>query len=117
MTKKLQNPDEHATQFSEWLRRQPEIDSAKGFVATNIDFMWRNYKSKKWMLIEEKRYGKHVKFPQSRLFKIINKSIKDPNYQGFHEIVFENTSPEDGLIYLDGKLVTKEQLLAFLRFE
>lgn len=117
MTKKLQNPNEHATEFSQWLREQSEIDSSNGYVATNIDFMWRSYKSKKWMLIEEKRFGKHVKYPQSRMFKIIDNSIDDPNYKGFHEVVFENTSPEDGKIYLDGKLVTKQQLLDFLRFK
>ena len=48
--------DGNSTEFGLWLREQPEIDSKYGYVTTNIDFFWCNYKSNEWMLIEEKRF-------------------------------------------------------------
>jgi hypothetical protein len=116
MTK--QRVDTHSTEFGIWLRQQEPIDSKKGYVATNIDYLWRNYKTGKWMLIEEKRYGTQVKFPQSELLKILDKvSQNDSMYKGLFVIVFENTSPDDGKIWIDGKEVTKEDLLKFLQFD
>lgn len=112
-----QRRDNHSTEFGLWLREQSQIDSKLGFTATNIDYMWQNYKTGEWMLIEEKRYMAQVKFPQSKMFDILNKSIKDVKYKGLHFIVFEKTSPYDGRVYLDGKEVSVEQLVKFLRFE
>jgi hypothetical protein len=110
--------DSHSTEFGLWLREQKEIDSSLGFVASNIDYLWRNYKNGEWMLIEEKRYGGLVKPYQLELFRILDAACKhDINYKGFHVIKFTNTSPEDGKIILDGTEITKQQLLAFLRFE
>ena len=115
MTKK--RIDSHSTEFGLWLREQPEIDSALGYIATNIDFMWRNYKSKLWMLIEEKRYMSQVKKWQMQMFKLIDMFCSaDKNYRGFHVLTFENSSPDDGKIYLDGAGITKRELLDFLRF-
>lgn len=110
--------DAHSTEFGLWLREQNEIDSNLGFTATNIDYMWHNYKTGAWMLVEEKRHGAQVKFPQSSMFKILDFACKShKNYRGLHVIVFENTSPDDGRVYLDGKEVSKAQLIKFLRFE
>jgi hypothetical protein len=137
-----QRRDNHSTEFGLWLRNQrqesaicpqcsqeirenvgerwrnpDQIDSKYGYTTSNIDFLWRNYKNGLWMLIEEKRKGKKPERWQREMFEILDKSIKDSNYKGFHTIVFENTSPEDGKIYLDDELVTKEQLVKFLSFE
>lgn len=110
--------DEHSTEFGLWLREQSEIDSALGFVATNIDYLWRNYRTGCWMLIEEKRHGVMPKRWQSESFDLVNKVSKgDPKYKGFHYLIFENTSPEDGTIMLDGKEISKDDLIKFLRFE
>ena len=110
--------DEHSTEFGLWLRAQPEIDSKLGFVATNIDFLWRNYKTGDWMLIEEKRYMSKPKFPQTELFTLIDWCAKlHPKYRGFHIVQFEKTSPDDGAIYLDDKEITREQLISFLMFK
>lgn len=120
MTK--QRKDSHSTEFGLWLRNQPELDSKKeGFIATNIDYMWRNYKTNEWMLIEEKRYkdsGSDVSQWQRQMFVIIDKACKnDPDYKGIHLVHFEKTSPDDGKVYLDRSPVNKEQLIKFLRFE
>jgi len=113
----VQRRDSHSTEFGLWIREQSEIDSAKGFVATNIDYVWRNYKTGEWMMIEEKRYNNQPKFPQTELFSLVDKCAKiDPKYSGFHFLVFENTSPDDGKTFLDGKEISNEELIKFLQF-
>jgi hypothetical protein len=110
--------DSHSTEFGLWLRDQKEIDSALGYVATNIDYVWQNYKTGQWMFIEEKRYGRQPKFYQQKIFDILSWCGKHhPRYCGFHVLVFENTSPEDGKIFLNGKEIGREELLQFLQFK
>lgn len=111
--------DNKSTEFGLWLREQDQLDSRLGFVATNIDFMWANYKTGEWMLIEEKRHMASVKFPQSDLFHLLHATCKAGNskYRGFHLVQFENTSPDDGRIWLDHNEITRPQLISFLRFE
>lgn len=108
--------DNHSTEFGLWLREQNEIDSKYGYLATNIDYMWKNYKTLQWMLIEEKRYYAKVRPWQQNMFYTISKSIVDSNYYGFHILQFEKTSPEDGRIYLNYQEITKIQLVEFLKF-
>ena len=115
MTKK--RFDSHGTEFSLWLREQKEIDSSIGFVTTNLDYIWCNFKTGKWMLIEEKRHGSSIKLYQKQIFDKINKLCQpDILYCGFHILVFQNTSPDDGKIWLDEQPITKDQLLDFLQF-
>lgn len=110
--------DAHSTEFGLWLRDQKQIDSGLGFVATNIDYLWSNYKTGEWMLIEEKRYGSRPSFCQRNLFETLHKACRGAaGYRGMHLLVFERTSPEDGMMWLDNKEITAEELLAFLRFE
>ena len=110
--------DLHSTEFGLWLRVQKEIDSSLGFVTTNLDYIWHNYKTGEWMILEEKRHGGTIRLYQQEIFNMIDKLCQsDSSYRGFHRVVFENTNPEDGLIWLDDKLITKEQLLHFLQFK
>jgi len=108
--------DSHSTKFGLWLREQPEIDSSLGYVATNIDCVWQNYKTGEWMLIEEKRYMAEPSYAQRQVFRVVNKAIRDSKYKGFHLIQFENTTPDDGRTSLDRKEISKEQLISFLQF-
>jgi hypothetical protein len=138
MTRQCNDP-EKSTQFSLWLRGQlPDqktnvfcIDSKKSkdeaYSNTNIDYMWTDYKSKKWMLIEEKRgFGNglpEISYSQKQSYSVLNRAfLTDENYKGFYVIKFENTNPEDGRIFkqeLCGKLeeISIEQLLDFLQFK
>lgn len=115
--------DSHSTEFGLWLRDQETIDSKLGYVTTNIDYMWENYKTGEWVLIEEKRYNAELSYSQKKQFKKLASSIKKLKYKGFYLITFEKTSPEDGKIYIENILkggrsqITKEQLLKFLRFD
>lgn len=113
-----QRRDNNSTEYGIWLRQQTEIDSSLGFVATNIDYIWYNYKTKQYLFKEEKRYGKFPKKYQVDLFRILDRlADNDDYYCGFHCLIFENTSPEDGRIYLDGKFISRTDLIKFLKFE
>jgi hypothetical protein len=109
--------DNHSTEFGLWLRSRPEIDSSKGFVATNLDYVWQNYKTGDWMFIEEKRHGASPSHWQHQIFQMLHRLCRnDPAFHGFHLIQFENTSPDDGSMWLDHKLITIDELLLFLTF-
>ena len=113
-----QRRDDNSTEFGLWTRQQDELDSDHGFVATNIDYVWRNYKTGEWMYLEEKRHGWMPKFYQVQTFMAVDKfAVFDPDYRGFHILVFTNTSPDDGSIWLDGDFVNRSDLVDFLRFE
>lgn len=112
--------DSHSTEFGLWLREQKDISSSKGFIATNIDYLWENYKTGQWMIIEEKRYMSDLTFPQREQFKKLHNKIEkigDNSYKGIHLLQFENTTPEDGKIYFDRKEITKDQLIDILMFK
>ena len=101
-----------------WLRKQPAIDSSRGFLATNLDFVWQNYKTCDWMLIEEKRYGAKPQFWQAAIFRLLDWCARHHrHYHGFHLVQFENTNPDDGKTWLDGRQVTPAELIAFLQFD
>ncbi len=134
--------DGHSTEFGLWVRGQlPDqkisvacIDSRKStveaYTASNIDFMWMDYKSGKWMIIEEKRYKQSLTTSQQLMYPVIHAAcLHDKNYQGFFVIKFEKTNPEDGdcFVYrmdvvngkskLEGGKVSINELLDFLQFK
>lgn len=112
--------DSHSTEFGLWLRDQDALDSKRSkFVATNLDYIWENYGSGLWMLIEEKRYGAPLTWSQSRQFERLDDlcSMIDRKYKGFHVVRFACTSPEDGAIWIDHEQVERDYLVSFLRFE
>lgn len=123
-----QRKDNHSTEFGLWLRnRAPDnktvlrdddpLDSSYGFLATNLDYIWCNYKTGELMLIEEKRFGTKVKRWQKDIFRRLHFALKGmKGYRGFHLLVFEKTNPEDGKIWLDRKEISKDELLKFLEF-
>ncbi len=109
-----------ATPFSDWLRSRAELGSSFGYTATNIDYVWSNYKTGRWMMLEEKRHGGGLSYAQSSIFLKMDELAKNsPNYNGFWILVFEKSSPEDGSIWLSrlsgqGRLVSKQELIKFL---
>ncbi len=111
--------DKHSTEFGLWLRQQKEIDSKLGYVASNIDYMWSNYKSGLWMIIEEKRHGRQPTYSQTKMFPVIDKACcSDANYRGLHVLVFEQTDPNDSSwMQWDGVKITLPELMRLLKFE
>lgn len=113
-----QRNDKHSTPFGLWIREQNEIDSSLGFVTTDIDYLWENYKTGDWMMVEEKRFMSECPFSQKAQLKSLNhRIIHDPKFKGIHLLQFERTSPDDGRIYWDRKEITRDQLIQLLRFE
>lgn len=113
-----QRYDNHSTEFGLWLRQQAQLDSKFGYQATNLDYIWGNYKTGDWMCIEEKRYGADVSLAQRQLFGRLNKAIKEADRcHGVHLLQFENTTPDDGRIYWNRVEITKDELMNLLKFK
>lgn len=130
-----QRDDDKSTEFGVWVRKQPELDSRRyGIDAENLDYIWHDYVNGHIMLLEEKRYGGQPTYAQKDTHGIVDQALefacehdlftrvnpKRPRviqYHGYHVIRFENTSPDDGWVEIDGERVTSEQLKRFLRFE
>ena len=110
--------DSHSTEFGLWLREQPEIASERGYVATNIDYLWQNYRTNQWLLLEEKRYGRRPARWQAGIFKMLNWCAEHhPHFCGFYVLIFEHTCPDDGRMWLNGKEVTTVELIELLQFK
>jgi len=121
MTRQLENSKYFTTKFANWLRQNEALDSKKGFTCSDIDFIWTNYKTGKFMMLEEKCLNSKIGFAQDKILNRVHECLKtDKNYMGFYFIQFSNESPEDGLIFLTNmdtrikKQVTIEELTFFL---
>ena len=112
--------DDCSTEFGLWLRERKAISSDYGFITTNLDYMWMNYKTGYWMYLEEKRYMKEMSLSQRRIFSKMDtlaQNSKDPNYKGFHFLQFEFTGPDDGHTFLNREYISVKELTEFLAFE
>lgn len=118
MTKQRIFQDGKYSDFSEWLRKQPEISSEIGFITTDIDFLWRNYKTGKWMILEKKTHGGIVERWQGEFLQLLDcLGVHDPLYKGVYLVRFENTTPDNGRVMVNKRLLTRQEFLKFLRFE
>ena len=111
-------PHENTKKFNEWVRNNlPESNT--GYAASDLDFILWNWKTNKIMLLEIKTHNRTIKTYQKIMFNLLNKWIKkgvddDWTYLGFHLIVFENTSFEDGKCFLNNKEISEIELINFL---
>jgi hypothetical protein len=109
--------------FSIWVKENLP-DSYEGFRVSDLDFILANINTKKIMLLEQKNYVGRSRKWQKELFSYVDKWISsgirnenpDWEYLGFHMVVFEKTFPENGQIWFDGILVTKQELTNKLSF-
>lgn len=60
------------TFFSSWIREYLP-DSSTGFMVTDVDFLLRNYKTKKVMLLEIKEKGAEIQTWQKETFNDLHK--------------------------------------------
>ena len=106
--------------MSIWLRKQDALSSRDGYVCSDIDYFWRNFKDKHYMFLEEKcRMSKPTRNQWELLIaeNVVHKRYGSQQFCGVHIIQFENESPTDGKIYVDGTEVTEEELIQFLQFK
>lgn len=134
MTAQRRNGED--TPLKGWIRNHPALDSGFGYVATDVDLTWYNYKKALIMLLEHKEYMAVVGAPQESVLAVLDQALtwglSDPSkrlvshriripervhYCGLHTIRCEHTSPLDGDVYIDDVRVTNEELLSFLKFE
>ncbi len=113
----LERKDGMGTAFGLWFRKQPEIDSSKGYNNSDADYFWEDFHNGDWMIIEEKTFKASMSFAQNKIFKKVHNSICSPQYKGFHLLIFEKTDPEDGRMWLDGKEINVCALIKFLQFK
>jgi hypothetical protein len=84
------------SQFSRWLRLQPEIDSAKGITITDFDYFILDRKTGFFMLLEEKRCMAEITFSQLRSYSVADSLFNaDKKYKGAWLLQFERTNPCD----------------------
>lgn len=111
-----QRRDNNSTEFGIWLRQQKALSSSLGYVGTNLDYIWENRLLGRWMLIEEKRNRAQPLFYQVRNFERIDRLCRrDPAYAGLYYVVFENTCPDDGRVWINKKLASAQTLMRLLK--
>ncbi len=128
MTRQEQFPDTKFSEFSRWLRNNPWLNSKNGHTFVNVDFFCYNYHKKTIKIVEEKMYyskrngdRKSIPYAQRRALEMLYDMAKcyvethpETILKGVHLIEFENTSPMDGGILINGKPVTESTLTAFM---
>jgi hypothetical protein len=104
-------------QFSQWVRTELP-DSSTGFIASDIDWVFQNWRTKKIMIVETKTRNKQLptwqRIMYEELDRWIRKGCEGYTYLGWHVIVFENTWFDDGNVYLDGVLSSEKNIKEFL---
>ena len=120
MSTRLEFTYRRPTYLSQWYKENLP-PSSTGLLITDIDWLLYNHITKRFMLIEEKTNGANVEFPQSKIFTFLHNVIKegiknnaDYQYMGFHTIVFENYTFDDGKCFWDGEEITQDELIAKL---
>jgi hypothetical protein len=116
------------TAFSEWIRRNgppsTEVD------VEDVDFVLFSYLTGDFLTLETKERGGYMSTAQKDTAKVISqflrlssgatidtkRGLRPIKYHGHHLVQFQNTTPDDGWIRLDGKTITKQDFLLFLNF-
>jgi hypothetical protein len=140
MTRDYRDRQRRETPFSRWLRLYPELDSKYGYDGEDIDgtqrFIWHQYRRGYLRLLEIKCGDAVQSYAQRDTQSIIDQalrfafthpafSLKRENprrpirirYLGYSLVQFERSCPDDGRIHVDGKPMTTEEFIRFLKFE
>ena len=125
MTRQLEHVNA-GTPFGKWFRANLR-DSKTGLSIIDIDtivYYFHEYKQKSIMLIEEKANGDVLHTSQRLSFPILSTIISigckamGVRWLGFHTIRMDGTTPDNSQwTELDGRRITKEQLVKFLNLE
>lgn len=118
--------------FSAWLKKHgpSSREDEDAIDIQDIDFVLFNYLTGDLMTIEAKERKGIVRMPQADTQNVLRqllmlssgatvqtrKGLRQIKYHGHHLIQFQNSNPDDGWIKIDGKTVTKKELITFLNF-
>jgi len=125
------NGHQEATPFSGWLRALLHPLDSSHVSNQNLDYVWHDYKRNYLLTIEEKRFGAMAARAQSDTHGVVEqmlraadglpvktlRGIRSARYYGHFCIRFENTTPDDGRMWINGHLDSREGLLALLAFD
>lgn len=117
-----------ATPFSHWLRSLPSPLDSQRISNHNIDYVWHNYRDNWLLTIEEKRFGSVSSKAQRDTHHVVAqmlaasdgmlvstlRGVRPVRYLGHFEIAFENTTPDDGWIRINGVEVSRRYLVSLL---
>jgi len=116
----IKRKDGLGSDFSEYIRNHPDLDSSKGYTCTDIDFIFTNYKTGEFIVVEEKCYEKKPSKSQLITYKqldIAYRTAFPDKYKGVYIIQFTKTSPENGFIMINRRKATEETLLRLFQFD
>ncbi len=121
------------SEFSNWIRQfgdknnpryRPLLDTwVNNYRIYDVDYVvWNKTNNDsgagQYMFIEEKVKDARMRHDQALLYYKLDKALQyDPEFLGFHFLRLENTTPGNGLVFLDEKVVTREELLLFIEFQ
>jgi len=117
--------------FSEWLYTKvwPWFDGNTDI--QDIDFVVFNYITGDIMTLESKERNGHLSSAQRDTHNILRqllmfgaanstidtkRGLRPIHYRGHHVIVFQNTTPDDGWVRVDGTIVSRDEFIQFLNF-
>ena len=111
--------------FSQWIRNNlPSSARPSCFTVFDVDFVLRNYCTNRLALLEVKCKGRKPEGGQKLTMELLDDIMRlgtqhrnkhhvkamHWTYCGYWLLQFENTSPDDGRIWLNGYELTAEQL-------
>lgn len=119
------------TPFSNWLRALPAPLDSSTVSNQNLDYVWHDYRTNRLLTIEEKRHrgasapaqtDTHGVVAQmlhaaSGMFVQTMRGLRPVEYVGHYVIRFENTSPDDGRLWINGTETSPSVLVALLGFD
>lgn len=130
---------EVGTKFGKWLRDEPALDSkVQRLSIQNLDYIVHGYarfrqgkSCQAVMLVEEKTRNGKVGATQRDTHGVIDQMLRVADgckvnvmrgsslayYFGYHTLVFERETPDDGRMWWDGALIDYDTLIKVLRFE
>ena len=143
MTKK-QRDNSRFTDFSKWLNMNAQLDSQKNKLdIQDLDYIIHQYDNPvksalytvedeiiKVLILEEKCFMTKQTFTQKDTHGIIDQALhfmsgnivktyrgkKYLQYYGYYLVLFENTSPSNGKIFVNYKEISRNKFIKFLKF-
>lgn len=120
MATKPEYTGKRSLEFSQWVKENLP-DSSTGYMVTDLDFFFYDYKRKKVAIVEVKQHNKIIDDWQNNAFRFLRDCIRNGKpegweFIGYFVIRFENTNFSDGKVYLDGTETTEEAIRKKLSF-
>ena len=108
-------------ELSNWIRAKLPIP-VTGFSVTDVDIVFYNWKTKRFMVIEKKCKMAEPKPAQHEFFRMLDNRLKQPLTDGWqflraHLLQFENTSFSNGKAFIDRREISEAEAIRFFSME